>query len=184
MASLRWDRLLEGAEAEEVYPLVHRNLNRLNFLGVPADVHATLDAWHKANVMRNAVLGRELARVLTLLADEGVPAAPLKGLGLAESLYGDPDLRTCADLDILVSRSDVGRAVELLRERAGYLLEFTDRFFESVLFCRDIEYGLVRIEYTFRHLLELHWDLWGPGWDDAAVEDLWATAKPRVVLRH
>src|SRR5262245_39674043 len=97
-AGVRWDSVIGLAEAEGVYPLVYRNLHRLDFLGVPSDACATLGEWHKANALRNTVLARELAQVLTVLGDAGLPVVPLKGPGLGESLYGNPDLRTCTDL--------------------------------------------------------------------------------------
>ena len=54
------------------------------------------------NAMRTEAFGKETAKILRLLGDAGIPAIPLKGIALAASLYHDPALRTCADIDILV----------------------------------------------------------------------------------
>src|SRR5919108_1647905 len=90
---LRWELLLERARVHQVYPLLFRNLDRLGFLGIPGQVRAELEALCKVNAFRNALLAEELARVLTLLTEAGIPAIPLKGVTLAESLYGDVSLR-------------------------------------------------------------------------------------------
>ena len=51
--------------------------------------------------LHNASLAEELVQLLRLLGGAGVPVIPLKGVALAESLYGDPALRACADTDVL-----------------------------------------------------------------------------------
>ena len=50
----------------------------------------------------------------------GIPVICLKGPWLAERLYGDAALRTCRDLDLLVHRSGISAAEELLGE-AGFM---------------------------------------------------------------
>ena len=81
----------------------------------PRSVRERLGGLAKINAFRNTLLTEELVRVLKLLADAGIPTIPLKGVTLAQSLYGDPALRACVDLDILVPRSMVARAFNLLR---------------------------------------------------------------------
>ncbi|PYO55366.1 MAG: hypothetical protein DMD83_20015, partial [Candidatus Rokuibacteriota bacterium] len=77
---LRWDRVLQQARAQEVYPLVHRNLRALDPPGIPADFRAALDTLAKINALRNTLLAEELSSVLERLAVAGIPAAPLKGV--------------------------------------------------------------------------------------------------------
>jgi len=177
---LRWDVILERATVHEVYPLLYRNLRRLGFPGVPAQVCADLEALYKINAFRNAHLAEELAQVLQLLADAGIPTVPLKGVTLAASLYGDRTLRVCADIDILVPRPMVAQALHLLRVR-GYTADFTEQFFADLLLANAIECALLREDRGVRYVLELHWGLlWGKRWDSGAVEDLWTEARPHV----
>ena len=177
---LRWDLILEGAVAHEVYPLLYRNLRRVGFPGVPADVCIKLEALYKVNAFRNAHLAEELARVLQLLEGAGIPTIPLKGVTLAESLYGDATLRVCADIDILVPRPMVTQAFRLLLAR-GYRAEFSEQFFADLFLRHDIEYALMRKERGVSYLLELHWEiLWGAPWDGDAPQDLWAEAHPQT----
>src|SRR5258706_5762744 len=55
-----------------------------------------------------------MQRLTSLLHLGGLPCACLKGPSLAASAYGHFSLRQSADLDILVSRKDLNRAIELL----------------------------------------------------------------------
>jgi hypothetical protein len=136
----------------------------------------------RINAFRNKLLTEELVRVLLLLHGAGIQTIPLKGVALAQSLYGDTGLRVCLDTDILVPRSKTAEAVQLLREQ-GYKTEFKSRFFARVLLRHDIEYALRREEREFRYLLELHWGVsWGASSERGAMEDLWAEACPSVAF--
>lgn len=61
----------------------------------------------------------QLIELLELFQERGILAVPYKGPALALSVYGNIAFRRCNDLDILVSRSDVPQAREIL-EAAGY----------------------------------------------------------------
>jgi len=176
---LAWDRLLERATVHQVYPLVHHHLRALDPPGLPGDFRAALDGLARINALRNTLLAEELARVLDLLAGAGIPVAPLKGVTLAESLYGDRTLRVCGDLDILVPREAVARAFDLLR-RGGYEHgeAHTVAAGEIDLLLRsNIEYAFVISKRELRCPLELHWDLvWRWPNARAAVDDLWREA--------
>ncbi len=176
---IRWDLVLEQARRHQVIPLVYRNLRTLGFPGVPAQVRTELEGVYRMNALRNTLLAQELTQALQLLGDAGVPVIPLKGLPLAESLYGDRTLRICEDIDILVPQRTVAQAFDLLVAR-GYRAEFKDRFFADLLLRSDIEYTVERVEQDFRYVLELHWGL--PWWarDSWGPKDLWAEVQPKA----
>jgi hypothetical protein len=125
---LRWDRLLQRAYEHQVYPLVHRSLRILEFYGVPPGARAKRTAAFRANTLRNAFLRRELVRVLRLLGAAGVPVIPLKGVTLAESLFGDTAYRVCSDIDIFVPAGETLRARRLLLAE-GHTSPFSEEFF-------------------------------------------------------
>lgn len=56
----------------------------------------------------------ELARLSRLFAHSGTRVMAFKGPALSVQLYGDPGMRYCSDLDLLVSRDDHERAESLL----------------------------------------------------------------------
>ena len=108
---------------------------------------------------RNLWLRREQSRLLRLLADAGVQARGVKGVGLVERLYPDLSWREVEDVDILVEKSQAGRAFAALR-RAGLAPnhEWTPDGLSRPL-SRSIP---LATELVFRDpgglTVELHWD--------------------------
>jgi hypothetical protein len=188
-----WDVILERVTSEEVYPLFYRNLREIvsreqgagsqtSEVRGQRSVLNQLASLAKINAFRNTLLTEELVRVLKLLAEAGIPTIPLKGVTLADSLYGDPALRVCVDLDILVPRSMVGRAFDLLRTD-GYASEFGPGFIADLLLRHDIEYALRRQERGFEFMVELHWGvMWGGNLEASVTDRLWADASPATVF--
>src|SRR5712692_8355023 len=80
---LRWDVILERARFHDVLPLIHRSLETLGMPGVPGAVAAELEEGSRINRLRSALIAEELARLLRVLDEAGVPAIPLKGVTLA-----------------------------------------------------------------------------------------------------
>jgi hypothetical protein len=79
---LQWPLVLERAYPHQVYPLLYRNLCELGFPGVPPAIQAELKRAYLANALRNQLFAEELARLLKLLAEAGIPVIPLKGVTL------------------------------------------------------------------------------------------------------
>src|SRR5574337_617243 len=102
---LSWSVILQQAQAHDVFPLLYRNLLTPGCPGVPAEVRATLDRLYKTNAIRNLLLARELARLLQAFSAASIPVVPLKGVALAESLYGDPALRVCCHRSFMAGSS-------------------------------------------------------------------------------
>jgi hypothetical protein len=176
---LRWDFLLERAREHQVVPLLYRSLRALDFQGVPDAARAQLRAAFQMNALRNAFLAGELARVLQLLNDSGVPVIPLKGVTLAESLYGDSAFRVCSDIDILVPPSEALRARRLILAH-GYTSPFTEDFFVNHQLRTIGECPLFPAKQAFSYPLEVHWTLLRHSRkDDQAMQDLWFRARPK-----
>jgi hypothetical protein len=177
---LRWDLLLARAGAHEVTPLVYRNLATLEFSGVPDPVRARLTDAFRVNAVRSMLFAQELARLLRLLNQAGVPSIPLKGVTLAESLYGDYSLRVSSDMDILVPPGEVVRARRLILGQ-GYTSPFAERFFAERLVGTGDECCLVRKQEQLFYVLELHWKLLFASSKNAeAVDSAWAEARPKT----
>jgi putative nucleotidyltransferase-like protein len=177
---LQWPVVLERAYDHEVYPLLYRNLRELGFPGVPDAVQAELKRAFLANAIRNKLLAEELARLLGLLGKAGIPVIPLKGITLAESLYGDAASRVCADIDILVPPDKVAQALNLILA-IGYRDDFRDPFFSKLAWRYGRHYHLAREDQGVSLLLELHWKLvQHSSKNDEAIKDLWAEARPKT----
>lgn len=177
---LQWDRVLEQARANEVYPMLYRNLRYLGFAGVPASVRAKLEALFRMNALRNTLLADELTLLLGALSEAGIPVIPLKGLFLAESLYGDLTLRVCVDMDLLVPRRNMTQALDLLVAR-GYQAEFSRWFLTDRGMQNSFECAVRKRERTLDYMVELHWGLfWESSWEEGSIKDLWGAAHETI----
>ena len=178
---LRWDLILERIKFHEIFPLVCRNLRMLNCHGVPPLMRVELESLFRMNGHRNTMLAGELAEILRLLDAVGVPAIPLKGIPLSESLYGDISLRVCADIDILVPRSLLPQSFGAVRRR-GYTTDFAPPGVPLERLTKNsIECFMLRADGSMTYLLEPHWGiLTGGSLEERAVSDLWVEAQRAV----
>ena len=108
------------------------------------------------------------ARLALALGDIGIAAVPLKGAVLADAVYGDIGARQSSDIDLLVARADLDRAVEAA-ERQGWR--------EPELLKAG---GLPRLHRELFHdslpPLELHWRVhW---YEDSYADSALARAQP------
>jgi hypothetical protein len=127
-SGLDWNEIIRLAEHHGVLPLAARNLIEHGH-GLPPEIEHTLRSAYELNLKRGLWFAAELARVIRHLdrwaAEHGqadrqqFPVLPFKGPMLAQSLYGDPGLRSFSDLDLLISSTDFGRAKQALAE-IGY----------------------------------------------------------------
>lgn len=184
-APLRWDTVLERASTHMIAPLIHRNLERLEFHRVPAPARKSLAGLAWVNAFRNVLLREDLRRALDLLGGAGLPVIPLKGVALAASLYGDAALRVSSDLDILVPSDAVAGAIELLLEDGYEPAESytVGRSEIDWLLASNMEYAFVRRRPALAVILELHWDIaWR--WQDPgrAAGLIWKGAEAREIL--
>jgi hypothetical protein len=174
---LEWPRLFERARTYEVFPLLYAGLRTLGFPGVPDPVRQEWKRAFQFNAIRNELLARESARILRLLGDAGIPVMPLKGIALAESLYGDAALRACADIDVLVAPRYAIEAFHLVVS-SGYQPEFT----EPRLLDLMVRYGkdlmmMTRQDSAGAYTLELHCGLvWGGPLECELLREIWSDA--------
>ena len=120
-----WPALLMTALDHGVMPLLYKNFPVLGPEAAPASFLSDLRALYLANTYRNLSLTRELLNVLAMLESVGVPVVAYKGPVLATVAYGDTSLRQFSDLDLLVSRLDLGKVKVLLKSEgwaASYAL--------------------------------------------------------------
>ena len=118
-SDLNWSYLVKMAQLNGVTPLLYKNLHSLFRESVPQAVLEHLWTQFQKNRLNNLLLGTELTRLVKIFSDNGIRAIPFKGPSLAISGYRDLSLRTFFDLDILVRRADLSRAITLLIAR-GY----------------------------------------------------------------
>jgi Uncharacterised nucleotidyltransferase len=178
---IAWPGFTRQAVEHGVFPLFCRNLEQLQWDCVPDAARTELMAASRLNAAQNALWRRELIGLLTMFHGAGLRVIPLKGVALAQSLYGDTTLRVCSDLDVLVPRKLVAESLRLLlgngyehAERHRVELDEVDELLNS-----NMEYGLRGRTAGFEYLLELHWDIaWRWRTDTWMIDDLWGDARP------
>jgi len=109
-----WNYLIRKASWHGLLPLLYWNLRGNNSEAVPAELWGKLEAHFHWNTKRCLLLTGELFKILDLFSEHGIKACPFKGPVLAASLFQNIGLRSFGDLDILVPRQDIERAVDLL----------------------------------------------------------------------
>jgi hypothetical protein len=114
-----WNRFVGLCDWHNIGPLVYRALPAVCPGEIPAGVTTLLRGLCHVNTARTLSLVSELCRILKALESRGVPAYPFKGPALSVMLYGDPTRRKSKDLDILVPREKLRRAMGVLDE-LGY----------------------------------------------------------------
>src|SRR5205085_4579678 len=118
---LLWERVLELADWHRLGPLLWGLLSQDPFkASVPPDTLAALRMSAMTTAASNMNLQLQLDRVLAALAKETIPVMLLKGAALIETVYPSVGLRPMEDLDLLVPRSLVQQAYEVV-ETLGYV---------------------------------------------------------------
>jgi hypothetical protein len=115
-AGIDWTRLLAAADRHRMVPLLHAAATDGNLGDVPDEAYETLAAGARADRARSAQLMQETERLLARFERAAIPLFVLKGVALSVRLYGDPALRHCRDIDLLVRQADRDAACALLVE--------------------------------------------------------------------
>jgi hypothetical protein len=154
-ASLNWDELLRETRRQCIVPLLYRHLQSVCADLVSSKILGQLREEYISAAARSMSLAAELCAITRLLEEGGVDPLPYKGPVLALQAYGDIALRTFTDLDVLVRKSDVAKAREILLTR-GYssLYELSPAQDRAML---RLEHNLPLVDPTGDFLVELHW---------------------------
>ncbi|MEA2538545.1 MAG: hypothetical protein QOF11_2779 [Chloroflexota bacterium] len=170
---LDWDRLWDLGHRHDVLPLLSRTLP-------PAAGDAISPVWleravrrRHVTLLRNGQMATALERVLDGLAAADVAAMPVKGLVVADQLYGDLAARGAADLDVLVHPADLAASRKVLVE-LGYRQRPEPTFTALVHEFHDPPWYVGSGPDQVR--LELHWNLWADRFFRSDVDGLWERA--------
>jgi hypothetical protein len=149
-----WEYLLKLVEFQGVIPVVFHNISGSNLINrVPPSCREHFQKIYNETLYRNVILSDELTTILSAFNEHGIPVIALKGVALAELLYGNLVLRTMVDTDLLVRPDDLRRAGSLLNAM-GYR-QSTDPDDISHPFHGAPFFKLTTLPF----FIELHWDL-------------------------
>lgn len=114
-ASLDWPAFIATVQRHRVGALLsHRAAGPLA-AHCPPDVVRQLKAIAAANQLRALTQAAEQIRLVRTLTAAGIATLPVKGLVLAQQLYGAVGLRHVGDIDLLIRPADAERADAALR---------------------------------------------------------------------
>jgi hypothetical protein len=152
-----WEYLFQLARRHSIVPLVYVHLERHAAELVPANVLAKFKKHYLENSARNTILAAELCRLINSFRDEGIEAIPYKGPVLAAFAYGDIALRRFVDLDVIVKKSDVLKAREILLT-SGYTPSKSLSLAQQNLLLRT-QHNMQFSRDHHRLIVELHWEV-------------------------
>jgi hypothetical protein len=175
---LDWKGTLARAGREDLLPALAWAF-RDSPQTVPADIGARfMHALREARA-RHALMLAELRALLDAFDAAGVVVVPLKGPLLAETLYPEPALRPCHDLDLLVRAADRHAANRLL-ETLGYRYRADEHTRDF-----DLAFDLAAAYDGPRGVrVDLHWSLLGDtrfAWQHAEQAAIWERVTPRSI---
>ena len=147
-----WEYLFQLARRHSIVPLVYGQLDH-----VPPEVLAKFKQHYIENSARNTVLTAELCRLINLFRDHGIETIPYKGPVLALFAYGDIALRRFVDLDVIVKKSDVLKAREILL-RSGYTPSKSLSLSQQGLLLHT-QHNMQFSRDNHRLIIELHWEV-------------------------
>lgn len=176
---MEWDKLLREIERHRVGGLLQRRAKDAPATDWPPDAAARLSVLAQATARRAFQLAGEHLRLARALEREGIPALGVKGLPLAQRLYGEQGIRHAGDIDLLVRLRDVEKADRILQaeglRRTNPSFALTPRQQRCFTETKP-EFEYVRPAAAIR--VELLWRLEGLPLDEA----FWAPALPGAGL--
>jgi hypothetical protein len=156
-AEVDWEYLFLLARRHSVVPLLYLQLERHASDLVPYEKLSQLKKHYLENSARNTILTAELCRLITLFANSGIEAIPYKGPVLALFAYDNLALRRFVDLDIIVNKSDVLKAREILLAH-DYTPSKSLSLSQQELLLRT-QHNLQFSRDNHRLIVELHWEV-------------------------
>ncbi len=171
-----WQGVAVSALKHGLRPLLYERLaSDTPGLKVPATVRESLREAFLANGLRNALLYRDLGKVLGVFRQKGIAAIVLKGAHLAQVVYPTIASRQMSDIDLLVKPSDLAQAAAALRE-SGYSCEIEPHDIETWRLRHPGSHHLPPFAMPPHPSLELHWAISAPP-TQGEVPDVWDEAR-------
>jgi hypothetical protein len=152
-----WEYLFLLARRHSVVPLLYLQLEGHGSDLVPVEKLRELKQHFFENSARNTILTAELCRIISSLVACGIEAIPYKGPALALFAYDNVSLRRFVDLDVIVKKSDVLKAREMLLAE-GYTPSKSLSLSQQELLLRT-QHNMQFSRDNHRLIVELHWEV-------------------------
>lgn len=108
------ERVREQVNHHRVWPSVYCNVQDHFSAEFPQFLIQWLEGKYKKSVNKTQSQFRALYEILFLFKEKGISAKPIKGIPLAQKLYGDITKRQSSDIDIIIWQDDLDEAHKVL----------------------------------------------------------------------
>ncbi len=111
-----WKTVSEFAAKHGVASLFYKHFRnqRINEQ-IPVEVLQFLQKKYFQTLQKNTIIYHEFDKIIDLFKVNNIEVIALKGIALAEIIYGDIALRPMSDIDLLTHESDLSKIMELLK---------------------------------------------------------------------
>jgi len=174
-----WAALVDLSRSHRAAPVLYAHLNTLrDQVDIPESVVQDLRQDYLLTAARNTIFFHQGEGILAKLTASDIPVIVLKGLYLVEEIYQNAALRSMSDLDFLVKKSDIPRAIICLKELGYHATTYFNAEDENT----DLKHvpPFTRGDGLF---VELHWTILEE--DEPFTIDtagLWERAQPAKIL--
>jgi len=169
-----WNYLLDMMVKNCAAGLFYRKLPLLKYNNlIPAETQKLFKKAYQTTFIHNTRLYTEFTYMASVLQAHNIPFVTLKGICMAEWLYGDIGLRQMSDIDILIQEKDGVRCLDALHS-AGYVSQkefMVDAFVDAKsqnhfnpLFRNDV---MVEIHIRLQNTREIYQQNLQEVWRDA-----------------
>lgn len=168
-----YEELLRNQEIEAIAPQVYQLLKSQGKLDqVPDFFRQYLKEQFFQTMQPNLFVKHETTQLLKEFEEQGMEVIPLKGVGFAESYFGNLGARKTSDIDLLVKDYDLDEAVELVKQ-LGFTVEE-----EKIPGHFHCSYSKQLPGSEIPLVVELHWDLLKESTARFNIEEFWQASKP------
>ena len=150
-----WEEFCFISRVHSVTELLYPQIKVIHTEGfIPEEVLERFKQFVYSSASKNSWLLKSGKEVVEKLLDNGIETLALKGFFLQQSVYADDEIRPMNDIDLLVRREDIPKAVEILNN-IGFRME---SHFDPELRNEDIKH-VPPMWNDLGQLIELHWNL-------------------------
>jgi hypothetical protein len=175
-----WQEVLQESVRHQISPLLYLRIREeRSALIVPDWVKKEFRLRYLQNATRNMALYYEIGKALQEFCRQDIPVMALKGVYLAENVYGNMALRMMDDVDLLVREKDLNKTEDIL-VRLGYVPVLIPKQKSQVISAHHHHFVYRAPDKGLS--LEIHWGLIGSQFSlNVDINGQWERAKPCFV---
>ncbi len=156
---INWDNFIDLSSRHKLMPLVAQAINQTDKIRFPNKIKSRIKNIYKSNLVKNFFLSSKLIHILNLMENNHIKCIPFKGPALSEFVYKDLALRQFSDLDLLISRKDAPKAMDIFSEY-GFNLQIDLKQNQFKTYSK-IKGSIELWHKTSRIHVDLHWEFTG-----------------------